>query len=151
MVIVQKLRCLLILLFINFLKYLKINQNYSLFITFLNKFHINKLNINRILIIMFLFACGENLEVHISQTVIFDGKLYKMDSEKPFSGIVYNTYSNGQREYEGKYKDGKPNGLLTYWFENGFIMREGKLKNGSPFGLWKYYQTDGTIEKTINY
>ena len=117
-----------------------------------NKFRICKLYINRILVaFIFLYGCGENQNVHLSDTVIFEGKLYKMDSEKPFSGLVYNTYSNGKREYEGEYKHGKPNGLLLYWYEDGALMRKGKLKNGSPIGLWKYYYRDGTIEKTINY
>ena len=38
---------------------------------------------------------------------MFEGRLYKMDSKDPFSGIVYNTYPDGLREYEGEYKDGK--------------------------------------------
>ncbi len=82
---------------------------------------------------------------------MFDGKLYVMDAKDPFSGIIYNTYQNGRREYEGEYKDGQPNGLLIYWYENGQKMREGKLKNGSPIGIWKYYNQNGLLDNTIDH
>ena len=70
-----------------------------------------------------------------------------MEANDPFSGIVFNTYPNGQREYIGEYKDGKPNGLLVYWYENGVKKREGELKNGVPAGRWTYYNSDGSIKE----
>ena len=66
---------------------------------------------------------------------MFEGKLYELNSDKPFSGMIFNTYPSGLREYEGEYKNGKPNGLLTYWYNNGNKMREGKLKNGIQTNL----------------
>ena len=53
---------------------------------------------------------------------MFEGKLYKINENDPFRGIVYNTYPNAQREYEGEYKDGQPNGLLVYWYAKGNKM-----------------------------
>ena len=103
-----------------------------------------------VLSILFNYSCQKETELHISKTVVFDGKLYELNSEKPFSGIIYNMYPDSVLEYEGKYKNGKPNGLLTYWYNNGNKMREWKLKNGSPIGKWKYYNTDGTLQKTID-
>ena len=82
---------------------------------------------------------------------MFEGKLYAMNVEKPFSGIVYNTYPDGNREYEGEYKDGQPNGLLVYWYKNGNKMREGKLKDGIPFGRWITYKDDGSVQKTMDH
>ena len=82
---------------------------------------------------------------------MFEGKLYEMNAEKPFSGMVFNTYSDGQREYKGEYKNGKPNGLLIYWYNNGNKMREGKLKNGVPVGRWTTYQDDGSIQKITDH
>jgi len=87
--------------------------------------------------------------VHISQTIMFEGKLYKINENDPFRGIVYNTYPNGQREYEGAYKDGQPNGLLVYWYAKGSKMREGKLKGGTPVGRWITYNEDGSVQETI--
>jgi len=97
---------------------------------------------------IFLFiACGEKPEIHISKTVQFEGKIYLLDSDDPFTGILFNEYSNGQREYEGYYKKGSPNGKLIYYFENGSTMREGVLKYGSPIGRWTYYNPDGSIKE----
>ena len=102
-------------------------------------------------ILLFFYSCSEKPEIHISQTIIFEGKLYKMDGNDPFSGIVYNSYPNGQREYVGEYKEGKPNGLLVYWYENGNKMREGKLKSGTPVGRWITYKLDGSIQGTLDH
>jgi len=89
--------------------------------------------------------------MHISQTIMFEGKLYLTDSKDPFSGIIYNTYPDGQREYAGQYKDGQPNGLLVYWYENGKKKREGKLKGGTPVGRWVTYKEDGSVKETIDH
>ena len=119
----------------------------------MNKFHIWKILKNSILIFIVLlhFSCGENMEVHIAQTIMFGGKLYKMDAKDPFNGIVYNTYPNGKREYAGEYKDGKPNGLLVYWYENGNKMRKGKLKSGTPVGRWITYKDDGSVQEILDH
>ena len=118
-----------------------------------NKFRIRKFIPNSILyfIILLFISCGEKPEVDIINTVQFEGKIYRLNEEEPFSGIVFNEYPDGQREYEGLYKHGKPNGNLVYWYENGSIKREGRLKNGSPIGRWIYYNLDGSIEKTTNH
>ena len=97
------------------------------------------------------FSCGEKVEIHISKTIMFEGKLYELNSDKPFSGMVFNTYPSGSREYEGDYKNGKPNGLLTYWYNNGNKMREGKLKNGIPVGSWTTYKEDGSIQEIMDH
>lgn len=117
-----------------------------------NKFYIMKFIINSILsfILLFIFSCsGEQLELHISNTVMFSGKLYKIDENKPFHGIVYNTYPSGNREYSGEYKNGMPNGSLTYWYDNGKKMREGRLKDGKPVGRWVIYDDMGNVKKYI--
>ena len=104
-------------------------------------------NIIFYLFLILFIACSEKPEIHISKTVQFEGKIYLLDSEDPFTGILFNEYSNGQHEYEGSYKKGVPNGTLIYYFENGLKMREGILKNGSPAGRWTYYNSDGSIKE----
>ena len=118
-----------------------------------NKFHIWKILVNSIFIglLLFGYSCSKKQEVHIAKTLVFDGKLYEMDKELPFSGVIYNTYASGKREYEGVYVKGRPNGLLIYWYENGQKMREGKLNNGSPNGRWKYYNQNGSVDKIIDH
>ncbi len=92
-------------------------------------------------------SCSEQQEIHFSKTIQFEGKIYLLNSDDPFTGILYNNYPSGQREYEGYYKKGQPNGKLTYFFENGIKMREGKLKDGCPVGKWTYYNQDESIKE----
>ena len=108
------------------------------------------INIIYLFLILFI-ACGEKPEIHISKTVQFEGKIYLLDSDDPFTGILFNEYSNGQREYEGYYKNGVQSGKLTYYFDYGSKMREGVLKNGSPAGRWIYYNSDGSIKEIIDH
>ena len=119
----------------------------------MDKFHILKFINNKILLVfvLFIFSCAEKPEVHVSKTIIFSGKLYKIDENEPFTGVVFNTYPNGKREYEGEYKHGVPNGLLIYWFNNGNKMREGKLRNGVPVGRWKEFNMDGSIKLQVDH
>ena len=35
------------------------------------------------------------------------GTYYEINSEEPFSGQVFSLYENGQKKWEGTYKDGK--------------------------------------------
>ncbi|MDP6569752.1 MAG: hypothetical protein QGF36_02395 [Candidatus Marinimicrobia bacterium] len=96
-------------------------------------------------------SCGEQQEISIDEAIQFEGKMYLLKEDDPFSGVIYDLYDNGQREYEGHYKDGKPNGPLIYFYENGNIKRIGSLKNGIPNGVWTYYKEDGSKEKTETY
>ena len=50
----------------------------------------------------------------------------------PFTGVCvdYYDYEDEQKEYETRYKDGKENGLCTYWYENGQKECEGFFKDG---------------------
>ena len=93
-------------------------------------------------------SCGDQREISIKEAIQFEGKMYLLNEDDPFSGIIYDLYDNGHREYEGHYKDGKPNGPLINYYENGNIKRKGSLKNGIPSGVWTYYKLDGSIEKT---
>jgi len=44
---------------------------------------------------------------------------YFTDSETPYTGKVYGLYENGQKQFEGKMKDGKKDGLWIGWYEKG--------------------------------
>ena len=51
----------------------------------------------------------------------------------PYTGVYtdYYDWENDQKEYEEYYKDGKENGLSTWWYENGQIECEGFFKDGT--------------------
>ena len=50
----------------------------------------------------------------------------------PYTGIYteYYDWENDQKEREEYYKDGKENGLSTWWYENGQIECEGFFIDG---------------------
>ena len=52
-------------------------------------------------------------------------------------------HSNGQKKFEGSFKDGKLNGLCTSWYENGQKETEGKYKVGEGYGLWNIWYENG--------
>jgi antitoxin component YwqK of YwqJK toxin-antitoxin module len=54
---------------------------------------------------------------------------------------------NGQKREEQTWKDGKPDGLRTFWYENGKKEKEGTYKDGKIDGLWTYYNEDGSIKE----
>ncbi|MDA9237241.1 hypothetical protein N9O99_02145 [Schleiferiaceae bacterium] len=49
---------------------------------------------------------------------------------KPFTGVAFDIYSNGQLKLQINYKDGKFNGLAEEWNENGELIDAGNFKNG---------------------
>ena len=115
---------------------------------------INKSFLKTIIKLIFLiifFSCNDPIEIHISNTIIFEGKLFQLNSDTPYTGSVFNTYPNGQREYLGHYKNGRPNGKLIYWYKNGNKKREGKLQDGIPIGTWTIYNQNGSINETITH
>ena len=51
-------------------------------------------------------------------------------------------YENGQKEEEGTYKGGKPDGKYTTWYENGQKKSEGTYKVWIKDGLYtEWYET----------
>ncbi|MDB4671029.1 hypothetical protein OAF34_02745 [Pirellulaceae bacterium] len=62
---------------------------------------------------------------------LFEG--YSKDGRP--EGLITEWYENGQKRSEGKYKDGKDDGLHISWYENGQKSFEGKYKDGERVGL----------------
>ena len=92
---------------------------------------------------------GFKRRVGLAQAIIHDPKYLILD--EPTDGVVYNVYENGEREYEGVYENGVPNGRLVYWHENGMIKREGELKKGVPVGRWKEYDVGGILKSKVDH
>ena len=55
-------------------------------------------------------------------------------------------YENGQKEYENHFKDGKLNGLSTWWYENGQKEYENHYKDGKLNGLCTCWYKNGQKE-----
>ena len=77
-----------------------------------------------------------------------DRKFLDLDG-KPYTGFYTNYYDrvNDQQGYfEEYYKDGKLNGLSTWWYENGQKELENHYKDGKLNGLGTCWQENGQIE-----
>ena len=66
----------------------------------------------------------------------------------PYTGVYtdYYDWENDQKEYEEYYKDGKENGLSTWWYENGQKEYENHYKDGKLNGLSTGWCENGQIE-----
>jgi len=75
----------------------------------------------------------------------------KSDEEQAKDEIHIERYENGQKKSEGTYKDGKEDGLWTWWYENGQKWCEGTYKDGKQDGLWTNWhdQTEKSQEGTF--
>jgi len=54
----------------------------------------------------------------------------------------------GQKNYEATFKDGKEDGLWTYWYDNGQKEYEGTFKDDELISL-KEWSEDGTVKKRL--
>src|ERR1700744_519977 len=55
-------------------------------------------------------------------------------------------YENGNKLYEGEYKNGVKEGKWIMWYENGNKYNEGEYKNGKEEGKWiTWYKSETTF------
>ena len=85
-------------------------------------------------LVLLVAGCGSEKAIDFEQLVERDGIYYENNSEVGFTGWAVTTYENGQKKYEGAFKDGKRNGEDTGWYENGQKKYEGTCKNGEWVG-----------------
>ena len=69
----------------------------------------------------------------------------------PYTGKYLCKYNNGQKEREGRYKDGRLIGQWTFWYENGQTKNEINYKNGKLDGKWTLWNKNGQKVKQKNY
>ena len=90
-----------------------------------------------------------------SETVCFETSgqniVFLPNDTYPYSGKYLCKYNNGQKEKEGKYKDGKKDGKWTVWYENGKKWYEGNYKDGKRDGKWTWRNKNGQKVRQKNY
>ena len=77
-----------------------------------------------------------------------DRKFLDLDG-KPYTGFYTNYYdrvNDLQGYFEEYYKDGKLNGLSTWWYENGPKKFERRYEGGKLNGLSTFWHENGQIE-----
>ena len=76
----------------------------------------------------------DNLEFGDDDEFLLDGK--------PFTGIGYSKYKNGQLRGELHYQDGYPLGLCRKWYENGQLAKEWIAERGvAPARTTEWYDS----------
>ncbi|WP_378178526.1 toxin-antitoxin system YwqK family antitoxin [Aquimarina sp. SS2-1] len=103
-------------------------------------------------------------------------KYYAKGDDKPFTGILFakypngnysswqeyvkgvgqgkwiNYYENGNYKEVGYYNNNLVEGPIKKYYENGIIKAEGNYKDWRiKIGTWKYYDLNGKLKSTIDY
>ena len=64
-------------------------------------------------------------------------------------GLFTQWYENGKKKLEGTYTDGELDGLWTWWFENGQKKEEGTFKDGKVVNVIGMWNEDGSLKELI--
>ena len=60
-------------------------------------------------------------------------------------------FSNGNREYEAEFINGKLDGKSQLWLEDGTLFSISKYSNNQPHGIWKIFHPNGGLMFEVNY
>ena len=75
-------------------------------------------------------------------------KYYKVNSDKPFSGLVVNKYESGQKHTKGFLTNGREDGIWTWWYQNGQKSKEVDYFDGKSLDvLYKKLDDNGQKEE----
>jgi len=97
---------------------------------------------NTILILislMFLTGC----EKEVTSLQDRGGVKYEVNSEVGFTGKYVEYSENGQKKLENHYKNGKLDGLSTFWHESGDKQWEGYFRDGKKEGFVSGWYENG--------
>ena len=115
-------------------------------------------------LLLMIVGCSKE-PINIETTLIEkDGVYYTKDTNKPYSGPVFSIYDINQKKEEGSLKEGKQEGLWTYFYENGQKKGEGSFKNGDGSdegntgiprdgreGTWTFWSENGQKKQEGTY
>jgi hypothetical protein len=79
------------------------------------------------------------------------GKYYAPNQETPYSGWAKRMHDNGQIRWLSQWRDGKKDGLWTWWHGNGKKSMEENYRNGKRDGLETEWFENGQKELEANY
>ena len=100
--------------------------------------------------LMLVVGCSKE-PINIDELVKKGDIFYTKDTNKPYSGPVFSLYKNGQKGYEGIFKDGEQDGKWTSWWRNGQKESERTYKYGEKDGLETWWYENGQKEKETTY
>ena len=77
--------------------------------------------------------------------------VYIVNQDTLFTGKAVSFYANGQKSKELTYKDGKCDGLSSWWFQNGQKSVERNYRDGKYDGLVNFWYENGQKKSEVNY
>ena len=95
--------------------------------------------IKRVLLISLLLIVGCAKPINENSLVDRNGVKYQQDSQKPYSGEIFDLYDNGNKKIEGSYKDGIEDGLWTYWDNDGSKYEGKVIRKDDEDGTFLYW------------
>ena len=105
----------------------------------------------RLLLIVLFISFGYSQSIN-DEKLIEKGRLkYHPDTKELYSGKVFKNRMDGEKDFEGSYKDGEKDGLWTDWYENGQKKSERNYKYGFDIGSWTSWYENGQKKSEGNY
>ena len=110
----------------------------------------------KLIILLFsIFISTKSYGGVFNETICFetDGQniVFLLNDTNPYTGKYLCKYDNGQKEKEGRYKDGRLTGKWTFWYESGEKESEVNYKNGKLDGKSTWWNKKGQKVKQKNY
>lgn len=107
--------------------------------------------------ILILFSCNQNSDTTVKNEIWTpDMRIemanypLKIDNEI-FTGIIKDTFDNGQLKYKKRFSAGKENGEQTGWHCNGKISYQYIARDGNKEGLYLEYYPSGQMQIKQSY
>ena len=99
-----------------------------------------------LLVILFI-SCAQ--KIPLNETVQRNDKIYY--NSKPFTGIAYSSYSDGNPYIEEEYNNGINNGEKKIWYINGKQKLKETYLNGKLHGDKIEWYENGNMKTKTNY
>jgi len=102
---------------------------------------------------LFMISCSQKDEIKVVEDIYPNGqeKVVRYYAEEDNVRILIREisfYENGNKTYEGTFKNNVKHGNWKYWYENGSIWSEGEYENGIASGKKKVYYPNGSLYYT---
>jgi len=106
----------------------------------------------KLMAVMLLMCIGfSQHKVNVNHLLDYGGLKYMPFSEKPFSGKVFELYSNGEKHWEKVFKNGVEDGYYKSWYPNGRPQMKVMLRKGNWDGKYTYWYENGKVKEEIRY
>jgi len=109
-----------------------------------------------LLISFIIFSCSQSKEIKVVEEIYPNGnekvvRYYTENNNIKYLISEFSFYEDGNKMYEGKYKNNLKHGVWTYWYEDSKVWSEGKYENGIETGKKRVFHPNGALFYTGAY